>query len=37
MTAPDQPFQDFEFTLSNRGIHTIVMLISGYVRFLFCF
>ncbi len=27
MTAPDQTFYDFEFTHSNRGIHTYVMLI----------
>ncbi len=27
MTAPDQPFQDFEFAHSNRGIHTYLMLI----------
>lgn len=26
MTAPDQTFQDFEFTHSNRGIHTFIML-----------
>lgn len=26
MTAPDQAFYDFEFTYSNRGIHTFIML-----------
>lgn len=26
MTAPDQAFQDLEFVLSNRGIHTYLML-----------
>lgn len=24
MTAPDQTFYDFEFTHSNRGIHTLL-------------
>jgi len=32
MTAPDQAFQDLEIVLSNRGIHTNLMLNSSLKR-----